>query len=191
MMSPALGRLLPPLSALLMAGVLLLGCGGCEYDVGAPPRASSTSSDPSLPPSFTAFPTLDPEVAAAQDRNAAIMRRHLAVAAPDLISGADGPADGVSTSTKALPSGKYIVASECLGASEAELVVVGTGGAVLLQTTYLCGEPVVHELDAAGALSISTRVTGEKPAPGAGARVGFHLGRATAPQATPSPEFRR
>lgn len=188
-MSPALRKLPPLLSALLMAGVLLLGCGGCEYDDGAPLRASPTSTDPSLPPSFTAFPTLDPEEAAAQDRNAAVMRRHLVAAAPDFVAAADGTARGVSTSARALPPGKYIVASECLGASEAELVVVGAEGAVLLQTTYMCGEPVVHELEAAGDLSISTRVTDANPGEQAGARVGFQLARATG--ATPSPELRR
>jgi hypothetical protein len=161
-----------------MAVALLLGCGGCEYDEGAPVRASPTSTDPSLPPTFTAFPTLDPEEAAAQDRNAAIMRRHLVAAAPDFVAGADGTADGVSTSVDALPPGKYIVASECLGASEAELVVVGAEGAVLLQTTYMCGQPVVHELEAAGDLSISTRVTDANVPQKAGARVGFQLARA-------------
>jgi hypothetical protein len=187
-MNPAFGKLRPPLPALLMAGVLLLACGGCEYDDGAPLRASPTSSDPGLAPSLPAFPTLDPEEAAAQDRNAAIMRRHLLAAAPDFVTAADGPADGVSTSTPPLPSGKYIAAAECLGASEAELVVLGTGGAVLIQTTFACGEPTVHELEAAGVLSISARVTDENPPQEAGARVGFQLARATG--ATPSPELR-
>lgn len=187
-MNPALGRLRPPRSALLMTGVLLLGCGGCAYDDGAPLTASPTSSDPGIPPSVTEFPTLDPEVAAAQDRNAAIMRRHLLAAAPDFVTSADGPADGVSTSTDPLPPGKYIVAAQCLDASEAELVVIGTEDAVLLQTTFMCGEPVVHELEAAGVLSISTRVTGDKPGEEAGVRVGFQLARATG--ATPSPERR-
>ena len=179
----------PPLSALFVAGGLLLGCGGCEYDDGAPLGASPISSDPSLPPSFTPFPTLDPEEAAAQDRNAEIIRKHLVAAAPDGVSGADGTAGGVSTSTNALPSGKYVVAAECLGASEAELVVVGPEGGVLLQTTFVCGEPVLHELEAAGVLSISARVTDANPAQEAGARVGFQLARAAG--ATPSPELSR
>jgi hypothetical protein len=188
-MSPFPLRLHPPLPALLMAGVFLLACGGCEYDDGAPLRASPSSSDPSLAPPVPAFPTLDPEAAAAQDRNAAIIRKHLVAAAPDRVSGAGGTADGVSTRTPPLPSGKYIAAAECLGASEAELVVLGTGGAVLLQTTFTCGEPAVHELEAAGVLSISARVTDENPPQEAGARVGFQLARATG--ATPSPELRR
>lgn len=117
------------------------------------------------------------------------MQRHLMAAAPDFVASADGTARGVSTTTRALPSGAYIVASECLGASEAELVVVGAEGAVLLQTTYMCGEPVVHELEAAGDLSISTRVTDANVAQKAGVRVGFQLAKATG--ATLSPEHRR
>ncbi|MGX9899944.1 hypothetical protein ACW0JT_08530 [Arthrobacter sp. SA17] len=111
-----------------------------------------------------------------------VVYEHLLAAAPDGVSGTSGGAGGsggMSISTHALPSGKYIVASECLDASEAELVVVGQGGAVLLQTTFICGEPVVHQLEAAGVLEISTKVTDAIPAREAVAVVGFRLARAT------------
>jgi hypothetical protein len=85
----------------------------------------------------------------------------------------------MSISTYALSSGKYILASECLDASEAELVVVGQGGAVLLQTTFICGEPVVHQLEAEGVLEISAKVTEVAPSQEASAIVGFRLARAT------------
>lgn len=182
-MSLALRKLPSPLSALLMAGALILGCGGCEYQDGVPLRASPTSTDPTPPPSFIALSTPDPEAAAVQERME-IIRKDLQAAAPDGVSGASG-SPAMSISTNELPSGKYIVASKCLDASEAELVVVGTGGAVLLETTFICGEPVVHPLEAAGVLEISAKVTDAIPAQEAAATVGFLLARATG--ATPSP----
>jgi hypothetical protein len=163
-------KLCRPLSALFVAGSVLFGCAGCEYaDDEAPINVSTMRGHSNNPPSFAPVPTPkvpppNPEAVAAQDRNSALIRTHLAAAGPGFVSGAGGTAGGVSTSTGPLIAGNYTPTSECLGASEGELVVEdGITGVVLLHGTFPCGQPVTHQVVADGILSISTRVTDEDP----------------------------